>query len=170
MPEEEEEPFAHVESHLRDRAMAYPGATEEFPWGERAIKVSRKIFAMFNHAGGAFVVTVKLPDSSAYALMQPYAERTGYGLGKSGWVTCRFRAGDEPPVDLLEEWVEESYRAVAPKNMVLKLNAQLLGDPEPPPPKPKRGPKMKPAAKTPAQLKPKGAKPKSKGEAKSKGK
>ena len=84
---------------------------------------------------------MKLPDSNAYALMQPYAERTGYGLGKSGWVTCTFRDGDEIPLDLLDEWLEESYRAVAPKKLVLALNARLAGEPEPPPPKPKRGPK-----------------------------
>ena len=75
---------------------------------------------------------MKLPDSNAYALMQRFAERTGYGLGKSGWVTCRFRPGEEPAMDLLEEWLEESYRAVAPKKLVLALNAQLAGD-EPPP-------------------------------------
>jgi hypothetical protein len=75
--------------------------------------------------------------------MQPYAEPTGYGLGKSGWVTCRFATGDELPLDLLEEWVEESYRAVAPKKLVLQLNAREAGLPLPPPAKPKRGPKAK---------------------------
>lgn len=142
------DPFASAEAFLRDRAMAYPEATEEFPWGHRAIKVKAKIFLILagtetGGPGGAFRVTVKLPDSNAYALMQPYAERTGYGLGKSGWVTCTFNASDEVPLDLLDEWVEESYRAVAPKKLVLKLNAQLSGEPEPPPPKPKRGPKNK---------------------------
>jgi predicted DNA-binding protein (MmcQ/YjbR family) len=139
----EDDPLAAVEAFLRDRAMTYPEAAEEFPWGHRAIKVKKKIFLILDRADGVLSVTVKLPDSNAYALMQPYAEQTGYGLGKSGWVSCRFKAGDDPPLDLLEEWLEESYRAVAPKKLVLALNAREAGAPEPPPAKPKRGPKKR---------------------------
>ncbi len=139
----EEDPFATAETFLRDRAMSYPEATEDFPWGHRAIKVKGKIFATIDHKSGVFSVTVKLPDSNSYALMQRYAEPTGYGLGKSGWVTCTFRSGDEAPLDLLEEWIEESYRTVAPKKLILALNARETGAPEPPPAKPKRGPKPK---------------------------
>lgn len=139
----EPDPFAPTETFLRDRAMSYPEATEDFPWGHRAIKVKAKMFLILATDGGVFRVTVKLPDSNAYALMQPYAEPTGYGLGKSGWVTCSFRPGAEIPTDLLDEWIEESYRAVAPKKLVLALNARQAGVPEPPPPKPKRGPKAR---------------------------
>jgi predicted DNA-binding protein (MmcQ/YjbR family) len=136
-----DDPIAGAETFLRDRAMTYPEATEEFPWGHRAIKVKKKIFLILANNDGVLSVTVKLPDSNSYALMQPYSEPTGYGLGKSGWVSCSFKPGDELPLDLLEEWVEESYRAVAPQKLVLKLNSREAGDPEPPPPKPKRGPK-----------------------------
>lgn len=142
-----EEPLAAAEAFLRDRAMAYPEAAEDFPWGHRAIKVKKKVFLLLDHADGVLSVTVKLPDSGAYALMQPYAEPTGYGLGKSGWVSCRFNPGDDPPLDLLDEWLEESYRAVAPKKLVLALNARQTGAPEPPPAKPKRGLKKKGGAK-----------------------
>src|SRR5438034_5995798 len=110
--------------------MSYPEATEDFPWSHRAIKVKAKMFLVLARSddraaptvqgtadcaggGGTLTVTVKLPDSNSYALMQPYAEPTGYGLGKSGWVTCSFKSGDEIPLDLLDEWIEESYRAVA---------------------------------------------------------
>ena len=125
-------PFAAAETFLRDRALRYPEAVEDFPWGHRAIKVKKKIFLILDHAEGVLSVTTKLPDSNAYALLQPYSEPTGYGLGKSAWVTCRFRAGDAVPLDLLEEWLEESYRAVASKKLVLLLNAREAGDPEPP--------------------------------------
>jgi predicted DNA-binding protein (MmcQ/YjbR family) len=142
----EEDPLTSAETFLRDRALKYPEAVEEFPWGHRAIKVKGKLFLILAGADtggpeGAMRVTVKLPDSNSYALMQRYAEPTGYGLGKSGWVTCTFKPGDEVPLDLLEEWIEESYRAVAPKKLVLKLNANETGAPEEPPAKPKRGPK-----------------------------
>lgn len=144
----QDDPLANAETFLRGRALSYPEAAEDFPWGHRAIKVKGKIFLILagedtGGEAGTLTVTVKLPDSNAYALMQPYAERTGYGLGKSGWVSCTFKDGTEPPLDLLDEWLEESYRAVAPKKLVLALNARLLGEPEPPPPKPKRGPKSK---------------------------
>jgi len=137
----EPDPLTTAETHLRDRAMTYPDATEDFPWGHRAIKVKAKMFLILANDNGTLRVTVKLPDSNAYALMQPYAAPTGYGPGKSGWVTCTFRPADEIPTDLLEEWIEESYRAVAPKKLVLALNARQAGVPEPPPAKPKRGPK-----------------------------
>jgi predicted DNA-binding protein (MmcQ/YjbR family) len=138
-----DDPLASAETFLRARALRYPEATEEFPWDHRAIKVKGKIFLILATNNGQLAVTVKLPDSNAYALMQRYAQPTGYGLGKSGWITCTFRPGDEVPLDLLEEWVEESYRAVAPKKLVLALNSREVGAPDPPPVKPKRGPKTK---------------------------
>ena len=55
------------------------------------------------------------------ALLLPFATPTGYGLGKSGWVSAHFVASDDPPLALLREWIDESYRAVAPKTMVAKL-------------------------------------------------
>ena len=142
-PAPADDPLATAETYLRDRAMTYPDATEDFPWGHRAIKVKTKMFLVLANDNGILRATVKLPDSNSYALMQPYAESTGYGLGKSGWVTCSFKPGDEIPLDLLDEWIEESYRAVAPKKLILALNARQSGAPEPPPPKPKRGPKPK---------------------------
>lgn len=135
--------FAHHEAALRNLAMTFPGAAEEFPWGHRAIKVKGKIFVTVVTADDRLTVSMKLPNSSGYALTQTYAQPTGYGLGKHGWVTCTFQPGAEVPTDLLEEWIEESYRAVAPKKLVLARNAQLGGaepslmSPPAPPPKPK---------------------------------
>ena len=56
------------------------------------------------------------------ALDLPFASPTGYGLGKSGWVTARFSAGEDVPVPLLREWIAESYRAVAPAKLVATLD------------------------------------------------
>jgi hypothetical protein len=33
-----------IETALRDCALGFPEAVEEFPWGERAIKVKGKVF------------------------------------------------------------------------------------------------------------------------------
>jgi len=49
------------------------------------------------------------------------ASPSRYGLGKSGWVSCRFSGNDKPPLDVLKAWVDESFRAVAPKKLVASL-------------------------------------------------
>ncbi len=110
---------------LRERAFGYPGAYEDHPWGESVAKVDGKVFAFFGMADaqgrhGAF--TVKLPASSEAALMLPFVERTGYGLGDSGWVTIR--PPDDWPIEPFAEWLDESYRAVAKKKRVAELDAR----------------------------------------------
>jgi len=55
--------------------------------------------------------------------MLPFTEPTGYGLGKSGWVSARFTGPHRPPVALLKAWIDESYRAQAPKKLVASLPA-----------------------------------------------
>jgi predicted DNA-binding protein (MmcQ/YjbR family) len=106
---------------LRRHALAYPETNEEFPWGERALKVKGKVFLFLSFHDGGLNVTVKLPLSAAVALPLPFASPTGYGLGKSGWVTAHFDEGEDVPVAMLKEWVDESFRAVAPKRVVAKL-------------------------------------------------
>ena len=55
--------------------------------------------------------------------MAPGAEPTGYSLGRAGWVTIPLR-DTTPPVEVLTDWVEESYRTVAPKRLVAELDAR----------------------------------------------
>lgn len=110
--------FSQAEAILREVALAYPEATEDFPWGHRAIKVRGKIFVTLVVEETCMTVSAKLPASCDAALMFPFAEPTGYGLGRSGWVTAKFTAGQDPPVALLRAWIDESYRAVAPKKLV----------------------------------------------------
>ena len=112
-----------LELELRDHAMSFPETTEDHPWGHRAIKVRGKGFLFL---GGEkdkaeLSLSVKLPSSHDVALDLPFAEPTGYGLGKSGWVTARFAKVSEVPLDLLKGWINESYRAVAPKKLVKAL-------------------------------------------------
>lgn len=77
----------------------------------------KKVF-LFVHAGeDRLSLTVKLPESAAMALEQPFAEPTGYGLGKSGWVSARFGPEDPFPMGMVRDWVDESWRAVAPKRL-----------------------------------------------------
>jgi predicted DNA-binding protein (MmcQ/YjbR family) len=106
---------------LRDFAMRYPHATEDHPWGETAIKIRGRVFVFLSRHDGKFNVSLKLPVSAPAALGMPFAEPTGYGLGKHGWVTASFEKGDAIPVDLIREWIDESFRAVAPRSVVTAL-------------------------------------------------
>jgi hypothetical protein len=67
--------------------------------------------------GNVLNLSMKLPESGRWALTLPFASPTEYGLGKSGWVNAHFEAKDEVPLDILEQWVEESFRAVAAKRV-----------------------------------------------------
>ncbi|MDB1089758.1 MmcQ/YjbR family DNA-binding protein [Streptomyces sp. ACA25] len=112
---------------LREFALGLPGAVEEFPWGEGVIKVNKKIFVFLGAEdghGGSAAVTVKLRDETthAHALSLPGARPAGYGLGRAGWVRVPLAPG-APPAELLCDWAEESYRAVAPARLVAELDA-----------------------------------------------
>ena len=124
---------------LRDYALSFPGAHEDFPWGERVAKVGKKVFVFLGHDDdakkhaspakkehigkpGGVGMSVKLPQSGKNALRRAFARPTEYGLGAKGWVSMTFAAGEAAPVEDLKAWIEESYRAVAPKTFIKQLD------------------------------------------------
>jgi predicted DNA-binding protein (MmcQ/YjbR family) len=118
-----------VLKELREFGLAYPGAHTKSPWpGHLDLAVKDKTFAYLSVEGEPFKISCKLPQSNAAALVLPFAEPTGYGLGKSGWVSARFAEGQMPPKELLKEWIDESYRAQAPKKLVASLAASTRTD------------------------------------------
>ncbi len=123
-------PGRGVEAVLRRCALSFPETREDFPWGHRAFKVGGKAFLFMARERGTLSLSVKLPASGPMALSLPFAQPTGYGLGKSGWITASFSPREKPPVDVLRRWIEESYRAIAPRKVV----ALLAGTPAPPRP------------------------------------
>lgn len=96
-------------------ALSLPEAWEDHPWGETVAKVRKKIFVFM----GSESITVKLDESRMHALSVAGAAPSRYGLGASGWVTVPV-AG--VALDVLRDWVEESYRIVAPKRLVALLD------------------------------------------------
>jgi predicted DNA-binding protein (MmcQ/YjbR family) len=113
--------LAALEARLRAAALAYPETREDHPWGESAFKVRGKVFLFMFHGEDHVSFSMKLPTSREFALVWDFASPTGYGLGKSGWVTCKLDAATEADPDLLLGWLEESYRAVAPKKLAAAL-------------------------------------------------
>lgn len=102
---------------LRAFGLSLPEASEEAPWGHCALKVRKKTFVFLNIEETELSLSVKLPVSRDFALIFDFAEPTGYGLGRSGWVTARFGEGAEVDLNLIKRWTAESYRAIAPKKL-----------------------------------------------------
>ena len=114
-----------VVRHLRALGLAkYPGTQLKSPWpGHLDLAVNDKTFAYLSCEGDPFSCAFKLPQSSGIALSLAGARPTPYGLGKSGWVSLSVEEGaGVPPLAQLEEWLDESYRAQAPKRCLLQLD------------------------------------------------
>ncbi|MFB6811613.1 MmcQ/YjbR family DNA-binding protein [Streptomyces sp. NPDC056387] len=115
---------------VREFARGLPEAAEEFPWGPEdcVVKVNKKIFVFLGNADGPGPpgISVKLKDKAlhGHAMTAPGAEPTGYGLGKAGWVSVPLGEKAAPSLDVLCEWVEESYRTVALKRHLKELDAR----------------------------------------------
>jgi predicted DNA-binding protein (MmcQ/YjbR family) len=113
-------PLRHADAKaLRKAALAYPETVEDFPWGHSAFKTPNKKAFLFMGAteDGGFSFSLKLPYRNAEALKMKGAEPTGYGLAKSGWVTFTYGARSKPPLAKLVDYLDESWRAVAPKKL-----------------------------------------------------
>ncbi|HET7545832.1 MAG TPA: MmcQ/YjbR family DNA-binding protein [Polyangiaceae bacterium] len=107
-----------LRTKLRDFALALPEVHEDMPWGERALKVNNKVFVFLGHdMDSEFKFSVKLPSSNKSALRLPFTSPTGYGLGKSGWVSAKLDAKSQASFEMLRDWVKESYCAIAPKSL-----------------------------------------------------
>jgi predicted DNA-binding protein (MmcQ/YjbR family) len=107
---------------LRAFGLAYPGAHLKSPWPDHCdLAVNDKTFAYMSPVGEPFGISCKLPSSSAVALMLPNTSPTAYGLGKSGWVTAECAPGEVPEVALFKAWIDESYRAQAPKKLIAQI-------------------------------------------------
>jgi hypothetical protein len=129
---------AHAWDEVRRFALGLPAAEEDFPWGETVIKVRRKPGIppwrkegvhgpMFLWMGQRDVtapsVCVKLTRSYEEAVAVAGATPTTIsGLGQWGWLTVHLSA---VAVVLLCDWVDESYRNVAPRRFVAELDDRL---------------------------------------------
>ena len=119
--------LVRIRDELRAYAFSLPGAWEDHPWGESVAKVGKKVFVFFgtsNPVHEGIGMSVKLPYSGDLVLALPFAEPTGYGLGKAGWVSVVLQPAEAPPMPMLTSWIDESYRAVAPKRQVAELNSR----------------------------------------------
>lgn len=118
-------PLKHADAKaLRTAALKYPGTVENFPWDHHAFKAGGKTTFLFltSAEGGGFNCSMKLPYRQEEALKMKGAAPTGYNMSKSGWVTFTYSAKAKPPLAKLTDYLDESWRAVAPK----KLSASFV--------------------------------------------
>ncbi len=133
-----------LRSKVRDLALGLPGATEDFPWDERVVKVNKKVFVFLGRdMDPHFSFGVKLGASHAAALATPSVAPMRYGLGKSGWVSAKFESS-APQLEQLRAWLLESYRAIAPPKLAAQVGA------EPPTKTAQRAPAKRAAKAAPA--------------------
>jgi predicted DNA-binding protein (MmcQ/YjbR family) len=106
---------------LRKICRSLPDTKETLKWGKPHFVVAEKIFTGFDGSDGEPSIGFKLETDHAAAVVQsPGFERAPY-VGHKGWVTAYpERVKDW---DVLEEMVRESYRLIAPKKSLAKLEA-----------------------------------------------
>lgn len=108
---------------LRNQALRYPEAVAGIACAGTAlekttVKARDKAFLFL----GAADAMVKLGPSLAEATELATWEPERFKVGAHGWVTATFQDGSPLP-EVLERWIDESYRLVAPKALVAKLPA-----------------------------------------------
>jgi hypothetical protein len=67
---------------------------------------------------GSYGISVKLPKSGPTVLKKKFAQPTHYGLGTHGWVSIRYTKDTDVSMKDALAWIDESFRAVAPKKLV----------------------------------------------------
>lgn len=108
---------------LRDYGLKLPGAHLKSPWpGHKDLAVKDKTFAYLPVEGDPFSISCKLPRSAGVALMLPFCKPAAYGLGKSGWVSASPTV-EQINIEMFQQWIDESYRAQAPKTLVKQLDS-----------------------------------------------
>ena len=111
---------------VRAAALSYPEVSEDRPWDHPAFKIrGKKAFVFMGEHDDKLSLSVKLPESHLAAVDLPFCSPTGYGLGKYGWISISLDKDQDLPIDALIEWIDESYRAVAPKTLSKTLGPDV---------------------------------------------
>lgn len=110
---------------VRAICMALPEATEKIAWGEPTWRAG-KIFAMMStyHHGDAHIsVLCPAEEGVQEALVKAdpkHFYRPPY-VGPSGWIGIRLDTGLDWKV--VESFVKQAYRMIAPKRLVKRLDS-----------------------------------------------
>lgn len=106
---------------LRQICLALPDTKETETWGKPHFRVGDKIFAGCGEEDGKFVVGFKLEMQHARQMIRiPGFWKAPY-VGHKGWVSMD--ASVVSDWELVRELIHESYRLIAPKRTLAKLES-----------------------------------------------
>jgi len=110
-------------ARIRKICLSLPDTKETMTWGKPHFRVGEKIFAGYGEENGKRVVGFKLEMAHATIAVQvPGFSRAPY-VGHKGWVSLE--------TDSVKDWDEvcemilESYRLIAPKKSLAKLDVAV---------------------------------------------
>jgi hypothetical protein len=107
---------------LRELALAFPETDEGDSCVKRAFRARTKGFLYLGERETSYNMMVKLVGSLEEARSLEVSEPHHFAVGKSGWVTMNFGSREVPPPQLIERWIDESYRLQAPPALIAELD------------------------------------------------
>lgn len=118
--EEFESPLAQA---LQAFASTYPEVSESPSCVNRSFKARKKGFMFLGEKpDGVLRLMVKLDSGidSAEAVATEHPDE--WKVSGPGWITGNFTDDSAPPLETMKEWIDESYRLLAPKTLVKLLD------------------------------------------------
>ena len=108
---------------LRAICLRYPEAEQAIACKGTSLecttfKARNKTFLFVSEAEIKLKLGPSLPDATWLASKEP----SRYQAGSIGWVTLKFNSDEPPALELLEKWIDESYRLLAPRQLVAMLS------------------------------------------------
>ncbi len=110
-----------ITAQLRAICLALPEATEKEAWGDPTFRVRDKIFAMEKRGDGRVSVWLKAPEGFQEIIVaaDPESYFVPPYVGHKGWIGVRLDKRTD--WDGVGKMIARSYRLVAPKRLVLRL-------------------------------------------------
>ncbi|EKF24278.1 hypothetical protein C731_1654 [Mycolicibacterium hassiacum DSM 44199] len=118
-------------AEVRGIALGFPGAFEKVSWG-RPVFCASKMFAIYGgsakvadsreHRQFPHSVLVKVEESDRRALEQDSRFYFPAYPGPFGWLGLDLTAGPDVDWDEVTELIDASYRLVAPKKLIRRLD------------------------------------------------
>ena len=125
------QPIRYLEQ-VRAICLGFPEATEKKAWGHPTFRVRDKIFASVGYyeSGpgigaelGAEVMTMKAAEGEQEVLLaQGHPFFYPNYVGSRGWIGVVL--GDDSDFGEIAELIEDSYRQIAPRKLVARLDAE----------------------------------------------
>lgn len=108
---------------LRDFALSYPGTVKDVSCNKAAFKSGGKAFLFIGSDEVTWNVMLKLGDSLPEARKLATKHPGRFHVGGIGWVKLVFPRTAPLSQRLMERWIDESFRLLAPKKQVALLSS-----------------------------------------------